>query len=221
VAPRIARRLGCRLSAAVVVGSLDEAYARAESLMHRGGRLLGIAGQPGSGKSTVTAALLAHFGERAAALPMDGFHLSNTQLARLHLADVKGAPETFDVEGYLATLANVRRRDHMVYAPRFDRRIETAIAADIAIGTDVPLVITEGNYLLLRRSPWNRVRPMLDEAWSVEVPSELRRQRLIDRHIAHGRVPDDAREWVERSDERNARLVATESVAADVTLIVS
>ena len=195
---------------------LDAAIRHAEALVSGGGRILGIVGKPGSGKSTLTAALLDHFGDAAAPFPMDGFHLSNDELARRGLADRKGAPETFDADGYVAMLQRVCDRRHDVLAPVFVRSMDESIAAAIRIGVDQPLVITEGNYLLLRIDPWSKIATLLDESWFVQVDDRLRYQRLIDRHVGHGRSPQAATEWVDRSDEANATLIDRFSAPADL-----
>jgi pantothenate kinase len=100
--------------------------------------------------------------------------------------------------------------------PTFRREIEEAIAGAIPVMPDVPLVITEGNYLLLQQGHWTAVRPLLDEAWYVDVDPELRLQRLIARHVKFGRDEDAAREWVQRTDEVNAALVDTTRGGADL-----
>jgi pantothenate kinase len=82
----------------------------------------------------------------------------------------------------------------------------------------VTLVVTEGNYLLTRLGAWSRVRPLLDEVWYVETPDDVRIGRLIDRHVVHGRSSEAARAWVMRSDEANARLVASTRAAADAVI---
>ena len=192
--------------------------ARARALAAGGRRLLGLAGAPGSGKSTLAAALAAALAERAVVVPMDGFHLANAELARLGRAGRKGAPDTFDAAGYVALLRRLRSADETVYAPAFHRDLEEAIAGSIAIPPTVPLVITEGNYLLLADGPWVDVRPLLDEAWFIDVDDTLRRERLIARHIAHGRSPQAARDWVALTDEPNAVLVNGTHARADVTL---
>ena len=145
-------------------------FARLETLRARGTRcLLGLTGVPGAGKSTLAARLAAHAGASAIAVPMDGFHLANAELARLGRRERKGAPDTFDAAGYVALLRRLRDPvvGEVVYAPAFHREIEEAIAGEIAVPADVPLVITEGNYLLLN-GPWAAVRPLLDEVWFVE-----------------------------------------------------
>jgi pantothenate kinase len=191
--------------------------ARARALAERGGRsILGIAGPPGGGKSTVAREVVAELGDLARLVPMDGFHLAQSELVRLGRRDRMGAPDTFDAAGYAALLARLRSDEPMVYAPEFRREIEEPIAGAIAVPRHIPLVVTEGNYLLLQDEHWRPVRPLLDEAWYVEIDEELRVERLIQRHIQFGKTPEYARAWVLRSDERNARLVATTAGTADV-----
>lgn len=207
---------------ATVSGSpdLDALVARARALALSGGRrLLGVAGAPGAGKSTLVAALLDALGGLAVGVPMDGFHLAQAELERLGRADRKGAPDTFDAAGYVALLRRLHERGpDAVYAPTFDRSLEEPVAGAVRVEPDVPLVVTEGNYLLLDEAPWAAVRGLLDEAWFVEVPPGLRVPRLVERHVRHGRSPDDARAWVERSDEANARLVAPTRHRADLVV---
>ena len=189
-------------------GALD----RARSLAGSGGRrLLGVVGAPGSGKSTLAGALVAALGDDVAVVPMDGFHLAQAELERLGLADVKGAPATFDVEGLLVLLRRLRDQragDPPVYAPAFDRALEEPVAGAVQVAGEVPLVVVEGNYLLLESGAWGGVADLFDETWYIEVPEDLRVGRLVARHVAHGRSPEAARAWVERSDEANARLIA-------------
>ncbi|MCX5308656.1 nucleoside/nucleotide kinase family protein [Streptomyces sp. NBC_00160] len=183
-------------------------------------RVLGIAGPPGAGKSTLAARLADALGpDRAVVVPMDGFHLARAELDRLGRADRKGAPDTFDAAGYVALLRRLRApHGPTVYAPAFDRSLEEPIAGSIAVPPDVPLVITEGNYLLHDAGEWAPVRPLLDEAWYLAPAEDLRRDRLIDRHVRHGKDPASARAWVARSDEANARLVARGRHRADLVL---
>jgi len=182
-----------------------------------GRRLLGLTGPPGAGKSTVSAALLAALPPGSAqVVPMDGFHLAQAELERLGRADRKGAPDTFDAAGFVALLERLRaRRDAVVYAPLFRREIEEPIACALPVPREVPLLLVEGNYLLSDDGDWARVRPLLDACWYVDVDDEVRVERLIARHIAHGRTPQAAREWVLRSDEANARAIAAARGRAD------
>ena len=197
----------------MVIETDAELFARARELIGRGGRrILGIAGPPGGGKSTVARAVVAELGTQARLVPMDGFHLAQAELVRLGRRDRMGAPDTFDASGYASLLTRLRSDEPTVYAPEFRREIEEPIAGAIAVSREIPLVVTEGNYLLL----WPDIKPLLDECWYVDTDEELRVQRLIQRHIQFGKTPEYARAWVLRSDERNAALVATTAPAADV-----
>ncbi|MBW4715625.1 nucleoside/nucleotide kinase family protein [Saccharothrix obliqua] len=183
-------------------------------------RLLGIAGAPGSGKSTLARRLVDVLGGDAALVGMDGFHLAQRELARLGIADRKGAPDTFDGPGYADLLVRLRARGpDVVYAPEFRREIEEPVACAVPVPPDVPLVVTEGNYLLLPHGSWRRVRPMLDEAWFLLVDEELRVRRLVDRHVRFGRSPAEARERVlNGTDHHNARLVNATHAGADLVI---
>ncbi|MET9571563.1 nucleoside/nucleotide kinase family protein [Streptomyces virginiae] len=198
-----------------------ELVARAAALAAQGGRrILGVAGPPGAGKSTLAARLAEALGPRTAVVvPMDGFHLAQAELHRLGRADRKGAPDTFDAAGYVSLLLRLRAPDGAtVYAPAFDRSIEEPIAGSIPVPPDVPLVITEGNYLLHDAGDWAGVRPLLDETWYCAPDEETRVRRLVERHVRHGREPADARAWVARSDEANARLIARGRHRADLVV---
>lgn len=185
--------------------------ARAQALLDTGKRcILGIAAQPGAGKSTLAALLAEQLGPATQVVPMDGFHLADAELERLGRAARKGAPDTFDADGYIALLRRVRRQsaEEVIYAPCFDRALEAAIAGSIAVWPKTRLVITEGNYLLLDVSPWSLVRQCLDESWYLCVDDDFRREQLLRRHMHHGRSEAQARTWIDSTDEPNADLIA-------------
>ena len=201
--------------------SEPELVFRARSLASAGRRVLGITGPPGAGKSTLAARIVAALGPDTARLVgMDAFHYAQAELARLGRTDRKGAPDTFDADGYVALLERLRTSaDPVVYAAEFRREIEEPIANAVPVPREVTLVVTEGNYLLVDAGPWARVRPLLDECWYVAAGDDPARvERLIARHVAFGRSPEAAREWVLRSDERNAALIAGTRDRADLVV---
>ncbi|MGI4838958.1 MAG: nucleoside/nucleotide kinase family protein [Janthinobacterium lividum] len=192
---------------------------RARMMIRSGGRrLLGIAGTPGSGKSTVAQLLAEALGEHAVVVPMDGFHLANRELARLGRAERKGAPDTFDVQGYLALLHRLKAQQpgETVYAPLFDRQIEESLAGAIPVAAEVPLIISEGNYLLLSEGGWAPVAQCFDDLWFVAVSPAQRRARLVERHMRFGRSREEAEAWVDSTDEPNAQLVDADRARAHV-----
>ena len=207
------------------MNAVQDARALLDEALRSGSRrLLGIAGAPGAGKSTLAARLARELGEQAVLVPMDGFHLADAALERLGRLGRKGAPDTFDAGGYVSLLQRLRTarpQDAPVWAPMFERDLEQPLAGAIEVGAEVPLVITEGNYLLLEDGPFAQVRAMLDACWFVEVPEELRLERLIARHERFGKSPQAAREWALGPDEANARLVAGTRDRSDVVVDLS
>lgn len=184
--------------------------AAARRLAARPRRLLGITGAPGAGKSVLAQQLVEALDGRAVLVGMDGFHLLDDDLRRLGRYERKGAPDTFDAAGYVALLRRLRAgTEAVVRAPRFDRGLEAPVAGAVAVPREVPLVITEGNYLLLDEGAWSGVAPLLDECWYVEVDERERQARLSARHRAYGRSPDEAAARTLGPDLANARLVAT------------
>lgn len=179
--------------------------------------ILGIAGAPGSGKSTFAEWIRQQFGPgQAVVVPMDGFHLGNAIIDGTPLRQRKGAIDTFDGGGYLALLRRLVRRDEaVVYAPEFRRTLDEPVAASIAVPAEIPLVITEGNYLLAEQEPWKEIRAQLDEVWFVDTPHELRMARLTARHVSFGMEQAAAEAWASGPDEANARLIRTTRPAAD------
>jgi pantothenate kinase len=174
--------------------------------------LLGLAGPPAAGKSTLAQRLVRGVNGRlgpdtASYVPMDGFHLSNAQLDRLGLRGRKGAPETFDVDGYLHLLRRLRAtpRTRPVYAPGFDRRLDEPVAAELVVPAAVRLVVTEGNYLADDEDGWSEIRDLLDDLWYVDTPRRLRERRLLHRHVRGGRSQDEAAAFIADSERPNAR----------------
>jgi len=187
----------------------DGITARLHDLSRGPRRLLGLVGAPGAGKSTLAALMAQHLGQQAQSVPMDGFHLAQSELERLGRAQRKGAPDTFDAAGYAALLRRLRQQTagEVVYAPDFRREIEEPVAGALPVFAYTPLVITEGNYLLLTEDGWDGVAQLLDEVWFLQVEPELRRERLAQRHQQFGRSREQALAWVAQTDEPNARRI--------------
>ena len=199
------------------VVELDELVAAARALLVPGGRaILGITGAPGSGKSTLAQQLADALGPQAALVGLDGFHLADSELHRLGRHARKGAADTFDAAGYVHLLRRLRERnDPIVYAPTFDRGLEAALAGFVPVPSSVPLIITEGNYLLVDDRSWGQVRGLLDATWYLDPGEDVRLRRLIDRHMRYGRSLHEAEERSHGSDQRNAEVIAATRQRAD------
>ncbi|MET7392116.1 nucleoside/nucleotide kinase family protein [Dactylosporangium sp. NPDC005572] len=193
-------------------------YARARE----GRTVVGICGPPAAGKSTLSTALSdalnVHDGLSSVAVPMDGFHLSNVELARLGLTDRKGAPETFDAAGFVHLLRRLHAADELVYAPSYSRTLHESIGGVIPVPPSVRVIVVEGNYLLLDSGPWAQVRGLLDLVLYLDAPDQVRQDSLVRRQLARGLDLEHAHDWVFRSDERNAAVIAGTRDRADLIL---
>jgi pantothenate kinase len=203
--------------------SLDQLVERARALADAGRRqLLGIVGAPGAGKSTLAAQIVAALGDRAVLVPMDGFHLADAELRRLGRHARKGAIDTFDGDGFAALLRRLRSpAPATVYAPEFRREIEEPIAGAIPVPPSVPLVVTEGNYLLVPEGPWGELRGLLDDVWFLDVDDDTRLRRLTARHMRFGRDATEAAARARGSDQINAELIATTAHRSDLVVRLS
>ncbi len=208
--------------------TFDALAERARSLVADGRRaVLGIAGPPAAGKTTLAGELVAALaadpppgltaGAWVAHVPMDGYHLADVELDRLGRRDRKGAPDTFDSLGYAALLRRLRDdEDDMIYAPGFERVIEQPIAGAIPIERAARLIVSEGNYLLLDEPAWRPVRDLLAEVWYADLDQPERLRRLIERHVRFGKDETTAIEWATGTDERNAVRIAATRERADL-----
>lgn len=180
--------------------------------------VLGLVGAPGSGKSTLAQALaqdLEAAGLLAGTMPMDGFHMSNAVLDRLGRHGRKGAPDTFDVAGYVSLLDRIRAGGCPdVLCPVYRRDLHEPVAAGSLV-SGPGVVVTEGNYLALDTGGWEEVRSRVDLLIGLEVPMEELVRRLVARHEAFGRDRVEAGHWVRTVDVPNARLVAASLTRCD------
>jgi pantothenate kinase len=184
--------------------------------------IVGITGAPGAGKSTVADELVALLGPAAGLLPMDGFHLPQARLVELGRRDRMGAPDTFDVDGFIDVLrrlaAPIGNSGESVLAPGFDREVEEPVPGAIALGPEFSTVVVEGNYLLLDSGGWERAAELFDVTFFVRVPRDIRLSRLVARHERFGKSPEDALAWTLGPDESNAELIEHTAERADHTI---
>jgi len=176
--------------------------------------LVGIAGIPGSGKSTFARLLVDQLNAMAPGLavlvPMDGFHLPNRRLEELGLRERKGAPETFDAEGFIRSLSRARDLSQEVFFPVYDRNVHEPVLRandDQKISSGTRLILTEGNYLLLTLDPWARLAGILDECWFLDTSLGVAKQWIIDRFCRYGVDPEAAQAHYHEVDLPNAELV--------------
>ena len=184
--------------------------------------LIGIIGKPGAGKSTLSKFLMGKLPkDLVTVVPMDGYHLSNKVLKDLKRSDRKGAPDTFDVAGFVSLVKRIRsEQTQNIYYPIFDRAIEESIAAQGVVTSATKVVIIEGNYLLHDEGGWEVLNDLLDESWMVDVDDDKRISRLISRHIAYGKDPEAANAWAKGTDEVNAKLIERGRTRADFVVAI-
>jgi pantothenate kinase len=201
-----------------LVNDLGQLIERARALDARPGRaLLGIAGPPGGGKSTLASAVVAAVGDRARLLGLDGFHLSQAELRRLGRRERMGAIDTFDAAAFVGVVRRLAAApEETVRAPVFDRTVEESTADALRIEPGVRLVVIEGNYLLATTPPWVALVELLDEVWYCEREEGARLRDLVARHRRYGKSAEQARRWASGSDQRNAELIAASRARAAV-----
>lgn len=184
--------------------------------------LVAIAGPPGSGKSTlaesVVSALNSNQGAHAALLPMDGFHLDTEVLEARGLVARRGAPETFDANGFVKLVAQVRSAKGDIHYPVYDRSQERAIPNSATLSADTEIVVIEGNYLLLDEPDWKALHPLFDARVFISCPLETLERRLMTRWLGFGYNPKESAAKVKGNDLKNAKLVIERSIQADLVL---
>ncbi|MFZ4064483.1 MAG: nucleoside/nucleotide kinase family protein [Candidatus Nanopelagicaceae bacterium] len=199
--------------------SVDLLVEEINTLLHGNNprTIVGIVGKPGAGKSTVVSEIQNRFSaDEVAIIPMDGYHLSNEELIELGRHNRKGAPDTFDVFGFISLVTKVKNetaKDHTF--PIFHREIEASKADEGLVPRNIKVIVIEGNYLFSEEYGWGKVFPLLDQSWFIEIDDEVRMQRLIARHIKYGKSPQEAEDWSRGSDEANAKFIAKTASRAE------
>lgn len=182
-------------------------------------RIVAITGAPASGKSTLASELARRLTAQrhtAVVVPMDGFHLDNAVLADMGLGPRKGAPETFDVAGFIR-LIRALKSERDVYAPKFDRARDLSIGGAVAIPAATQFVIVEGNYLMLDEAPWRDLAPLWDVTARLEVAMPELRARLIHRWLSLNHTRMVATRRAEGNDIPNAQRVIDHALPCDFT----
>ncbi len=188
--------------------SVNQAVALADALLAEltkrpGAYLVGIAGIPGSGKTTLAHALAARV-PGAVVVPMDGYHIPRARLDAEGLRR-RGAPHTFEADIFHADMAALRRTRHGVF-PAFDHAEKDPRAGAIRVTPDAPLVIVEGLYVLLR--DWH-AESLFDLRVFLDCDPNEATARLAVRHVETG-VTATSEEALRRaltSDGQNAETI--------------
>ena len=182
--------------------------------------VLGVAGPPGAGKSTVAAQIvgLADTDLGAIVVPMDGFHRTNEELTALGLLDLKGIPDSFDAQAFAAHMRRLRREETLSW-PAYDRARSEVVRDGILVSPTNRLVVVEGNYLLLNDPPWVDVRRLVDDVWYLDAPTAVITPRLLARHRLK-RGDAGALAKVASTDLPNAQLVDATKHLADVRIMI-
>ncbi len=200
---------------------LETICARVDQLDDGDKRLLiAVAGPPAAGKSTLAELLVDKLNTKtngaAALVPMDGYHLDNAVLDQLNLRSRKGAPETFDAEGFLSLISSIAANEGDVHYPTFDRSNDCTVPNSAKVVADTRLVVVEGNYLLLDAPIWSQLKDHFDLTIFISPSLQVLEERLIQRWLEHGFDQSQAEVKAHGNDIPNARTIVEGSTKADL-----
>ncbi|MQL84969.1 hypothetical protein Taro_017473 [Colocasia esculenta] len=196
--------------------------------------IVGLAGPPGAGKSTIASEVVSRLNmlwaqkapdvastDMAIVVPMDGFHLYRFQLDAMEDPEAaharRGAPWTFNPALLLKCLQTLRTQGS-IYAPSFDHGVGDPVEEDIFVSQQHKVVIVEGNYLFLEEESWKEISSIFDEKWFIDVDVNIAMQRVVKRHISTGKTPDIAKWRVDYNDRPNAELIMKSKKNADLVI---
>ncbi len=211
-----------------------ERLAHLQAKLANGRRVVvGLAGLPGAGKSTLAQFWVDQLNQRhgagtAMVIGMDGFHLTRAELSAMPDPQAasarRGAPWTFDPLALAQRLRQVKAlpwvnaaqgRNNAVLWPGFDHGVGDPQPDAITIPASVRLILLEGLYLLHRGDGWD-LSALLDECGYLDVPLPLAMERITLRHMAaHGMSRKQASARVDSNDRLNAAIVAASCHRAD------
>ena len=200
----------------------DRVAAIVARLPERAGarRLVALAGPPATGKSTIAEVLrkaLAAKGAKAVVVPMDGYHLDNRILSERGLLARKGAPETFDAQGFIAMIRRLKIGEE-AFVPVFDRSRDIAIAGAGLVPASADTIIVEGNYLMFDEAPWRDLAPLWDVALFLDASETVLRERLVQRWRDHGLTEQAGLARAEENDLPNARVILARRLGGAITI---
>ncbi len=182
---------------------------------------IALSGPPASGKSTISEKLVKDLtlkGHNSSILQMDGFHYDDQILKQKSLLLKKGAPETFDVMGFLNFLFRLQNENE-VAIPIFDRSLELSRSSAVIISKETRVVIVEGNYILLKTHPWRELHKFFNSTIMINTKHEILEKRLIERWRSFNIPEEEIKQKVFENDLPNGVNVYKNSILADLNLL--
>ena len=181
---------------------------------------IALSGPPASGKSTISERFISDLnakGYQSSVLQMDGFHYDDQILKDKNLLLKKGAPETFDVMGFLNFIYRLQREDE-VAIPIFDRSLELSRSSAVIISKNTKIILVEGNYILLNSHPWKELHKFFNSTIMINCEEKVLEQRLIERWKNYHLTNEEIENKVYKNDLPNGVNVLKNSITPDYNL---